>query len=149
MNTKHLSEEVLQLYVMDPLQCDAGVSEHLKFCRNCKADLEAYQYLFKNIAEQDAPAFESNFSEQVLSSLPATQPRLIFKNAEIILITIIAIIFMSTVIYLFRDYALELFMPARPIILYVTVTSVLCLLGFLCMDMYQQYQQKLKSLDFF
>jgi uncharacterized integral membrane protein len=148
MNTKHLPDEVLQLYALDPSRCEPGASIHLKYCSACKVQLETYQFLLKKIAEEEVPAFDFNLAELVLASLPAPKPRRIAENAFTMVASFMIIIFVGLAIYQFRNYARLLFSYTRPMILYLTLTSVAGLMIFLCIDMFRQYQQKMKSLDY-
>ena len=148
MNTKHLPDEVLQLYALDPSRCEPGAAVHLNQCSTCKVQLETYQFLLKEIAEQETPAFDFNLAEQVLASLPAPKPRRKAENTFTIVASFIIVIFVGLASYQFRDYAGLLFSYSRPMILYLTLTSVASLMTFLCIEVFRQYQQKMKSLDY-
>src|SRR6188768_66042 len=69
MNDHHLSEEEIQVFVLDPKNSDAGVTAHIGGCRECLELVNIYNLMLADIAMQEVPAFDFDVASMVLANI--------------------------------------------------------------------------------
>lgn len=148
MTNKHLTDTEIQQYVLQKINSDIDIAEHIGHCAFCKTKTEQYSLLFEEIKQQEKPVFDFNLAHLVIEQSPKSQPRLYFERPFLYLIIFIVIFFISILLYLFGNNLLKLFGVITPILTGLIITTVISLSVFLCVDMYRQYQTKMKVLNF-
>jgi hypothetical protein len=73
MTQPHLSDHALQL-AADATPLPAAAAAHLHGCRQCQAQLAAYQQLFSATTRLPPPAFDFDLAAAVLAQLPPAKP---------------------------------------------------------------------------
>ncbi len=99
MNTAHLSDEEIQLFVANLSAASSSATDHLAVCTHCSEQVALYRSLFKAIAEQEIPVFDVDMSALVLAQLP------VYKEKKSLWVPVIFIIccFAGAVLYIFRQ----------------------------------------------
>jgi hypothetical protein len=149
MKNKHLNDAEIQQYVLQKTNCDIDIIEHIQHCENCKIKAEHYKFLFEGIKQQEKPAFDFDLANLVIKQLPQSKQKVSSDNFFGYFIVFIAILFVSTVSYLFRNYLLSMFSGIAPIPTYLIITTVVSLLIFLCIDIYTKFQKQMTALNFY
>ena len=75
MVTKHLTDDEVQVYVVDKQNAEIRIIEHIHTCPACRAKVEVYLLLIRDIEQQPRPVFDFDLSATVLRQLPSPQPR--------------------------------------------------------------------------
>lgn len=73
MKTRHLNEEELQAYALDPAQAGPEIRLHLQGCESCISRANVYQAMFDGISKQVRPTFAFDVAA-VLNRLPEKKP---------------------------------------------------------------------------
>lgn len=146
MKIKHLSDEDIQEYALNPLECDIRISGHAGGCSECLLRVNEYRLIFDGIKEQPQPLFDFDLAELVVAQLPTEKPKT--KGVWAIYVALLIFVLLAgTGIYLFRDYVLAIFSGIGTFVLYLIITTVFTILVVLSMDMYKSFQKKIHSLD--
>ena len=148
MKGLHLTDEEIQQYVLDSAASDMVITEHAISCEECKARITNYQLLFAGIKQQARDVFDFNLAELVVAQLPSPRPGIVSDNFLVYIFVLAAIILGCATLYYFRNDIVSLFTSIVPLIIYLTLTTVITLSIILSFDMYKTYQKKMKSLDF-
>ncbi|RYF88442.1 MAG: hypothetical protein EOO00_11185, partial [Chitinophagaceae bacterium] len=69
MISKHVSEEEIQLYVLNPVELAHPARQHIEQCMDCQLRLKEYEALFTAIQSLDKPAFDFDVAALVLPQL--------------------------------------------------------------------------------
>ena len=149
MNTLHLTEEEIQLYALDIADSPQFVIEHAATCDACKTKVQEYQLLFSGIKEQPASQFDFDLTGLVVAGLPASTSRSSPDNFFMYVFISVAIIITGIAAYYFRGYISGLFVSIAPVLIYLILTTVFTLAIILGLDMYKNYQKKMKALEFY
>ena len=144
---KHLTDEEIQLYVIEKENDDENVVQHVHSCELCKAKVEAYQLLIIGIKQQPAPSFGFNLSELVLNKLPqsikTSNDRLlswIFISICIGLIGGASVYFSKYISALFKSFG-------TTSLIYLLGVSAVTIISVLVFDLYRKYNSQIKLLD--
>ena len=146
MVTKHLTDDEVQLYVLDRHTCEKRIAEHIHFCEECRAKAEVYQLMITGIKQQPRPAFDFNLSELVLPQLPSSGE----KTTDRLLLWILICIgfgFMGTALYYFEGSLIFLFKGIAAIFIYLIIISAATVFTWVFIDMYKKYDREMKLLD--
>jgi len=149
MLTKHLTDDEIQLFALNEQDCETKIIEHVKVCRECKARIEVYQFLFTGIKQQPEPSFNADLSALVLAQLPSSRIIRSRGSLAIYLLVFSCIVLIGSVLYIFRDYMITLFAGIASLAIYLILITMLSILIVLCFDMYKNYQKKMGALDFY
>src|SRR3989337_3784577 len=149
MLTKHLTDDEIQLFALNEQDCETKIIEHVKVCRECKARIEVYQFLFTGIKQQPEPSFNADLSALVLAQLPSSRTTRSRDSLAIYLLVFSCIVLIGSVLYIFRDYMITLFAGIASLAIYLILITMLSILIVLCFDMYKNYQKKMGALDFY
>lgn len=146
MTTKHLTDEEIQEYALNPLACETRITGHAVACPECMVRVNEYRLIFDSIKEQLQPAFDFDLAELVVAQLP-TETRKAKGAWAIYVALLIVILLAGTGAYLFKDYILSIFSGIGTFVLYLIITTVFTILIVLSMDMYKTFQKKIHALD--
>ena len=148
MVTKHLTDDEVQQYAIDKLNCEKRIVEHIHVCEKCRSKVEVYQLLITGIKQQSQPAFDFDLSKMVLQQLPSPKATLANDNALAWIVAFMGIAFLAGVIYLFQSY-FDLFEGIRTIFIYLIAITAITVLMYLVIEMYKKYQKEMKVLDLY
>ncbi|MDP4263614.1 MAG: hypothetical protein Q8941_13895 [Bacteroidota bacterium] len=149
MTDKHPADNEIQQYVLEISACEAKIVEHVEACEECKSKVAAYQLLFTGIREQPGPAFDFNLEKMVLAQLAPPKTKRSPENFYLYLFVMLGIALTGTVLYIYRSYVAGLFEGIAPLSIYLIVTTVSIILIALIIDMYKNYQKKMKALNLY
>jgi len=148
MVTKHLTDDEVQQYAIDKLNCEKRIVEHIHVCEKCRSKVEVYQLLITGIKQQSQPAFDFDLSKMVLQQLPSPKTSIANDNALIWIFGFMAIAFLGGAIYFFQSY-FDLFEGIKIIFIYLIVITAVTVLAYLFIDMYKKYKHGMKVLDLY
>ena len=148
MVTKHLTDDEVQQYAIDKLNCEKRIVEHIHVCEKCRSKVEVYQLLITGIKQQSQPAFDFDLSKMVLQQLPSPKTSIANDNALIWIFGFMGIAFLGGAIYFFQSY-FDLFESMRTIFIYLIVITAVTVLAYLFIDMYKKYKHGMKVLDLY
>lgn len=147
MNNHHLSEEEIQVFVLDPKNCDAGMTAHIGGCPECLELVNIYKLMLADIAKQEAPAFDFDVASIVLANIePAgtvEDSARLFPHMTLVL----AAIFVIVPLYIFR--ANFLIIANATSVVFLLISSITCTIGFIikAMQLYARYQSQIKTIN--
>ena len=145
---KHLSDDEVQQFVVDKLNCEKEILEHVHLCEGCKTKVEVYRLLVTGIKQQPQPAFDFDLSATVLQQLPLLKEKTSDRTLLWALI-FIGVVFVGLIGYYFQHSFAYLFEGISAIFMYLIVISVVTVLAGLFIDMYKKYNKEMKLLDSF
>lgn len=149
MTTKHLTDQELQLFAFDKVNCEIRIAEHIHTCGECKEKVEVYMSLATSIKQQPQPAFDFDLSELLLEQLPISQP----KPANDKLLTGVLIFvctgFISGALFYFRSYWANMFEGVATILIFLIAISAITVIAALVFDMHKKFQKEMKVLDLY
>ena len=148
MVIKHLTDDEVQEFVGDKKYCEVKIVEHIHSCEICRAKVEVYQLMIKEIKKQPQPAFDFDLSRMVLQKLPSSKTTIVNDKALILIFGFMVIAFLGGVIYLFQSY-FDLFEGIKTIFIYLIAITAITVLVYLLIDMYKEYQKEMKVLDLY
>ena len=148
MINRHLTDNELQLYVMDKNQVDPELAEHILACDECREKVAAYELLFTAISEEKAPAFDFDLAEAVMAKLPVQKKRTIKVGVPFLLFLLSAVLITGGVLYVFREDFDYIFTGVTTLAVYLIAITGVILLAALGIDMFTTYQNKIDSLDY-
>ncbi|HEX6846038.1 MAG TPA: hypothetical protein VF144_03615 [Chitinophagaceae bacterium] len=147
MVTKHLTDDEVQQYAVDELNCERRIAEHIHFCGECRMKAEVYRLMVTGIKQQPSPAFDFDLSATVLNQLPMA----IRKTSNDRLLTWIIIFIcaglLGGVLYFFRNYLDNMFKGVPSISIYLMGVSALTVISWMFVEMYKKYQKEMRILD--
>ena len=148
MVIKHLTDDEVQQYVVDKQHCEVEIVEHIHLCEMCRAKVEVYQLMIKEIKQQPQPAFDFDLSKIVLQQLPS--PSLKVSNDKLLVWLFVStgIAFLGGAIYFFQNY-FDPFEGIRTISIYLIAITAIIVLAYLFIDMYNKYRHGMKVLDLY
>jgi hypothetical protein len=148
MVIKHLTDDEVQQYVVEKQHCEVKVVEHIHFCEVCRAKVEVYQLMIKEIKQQPQPAFDFDLAKMVMQQLPQAKKKISNDKLLVWLFVSIGIIFIGGALYFFQSY-FELFEGLKTIFIYLIAITAVTVSVYLFIDMYKKYRHGMKVLDLY
>jgi len=148
MVIKHLTDDEVQEYVVDKQHCELKIVEHIHSCEMCRAKVEVYQLMIKEIKQQPQPVFDFDLSRMVLQQLPSPKTTIANDKALILIFGFMGMAFLGGVIYLLQSY-FDLFEGIKAIFIYLIAITAITVLVYLLIDMYKKYQKEMRVLDLY
>jgi len=149
MVTKHLTDDEVQLYATDKLNCERRIVEHIHLCEECRSKVEVYQLLITGIKQQPQPAFDFDLSESVLKQLPVPQANVASDKLFIWILVFVSVGFLASAAYYFRSYMTSMFEGVATILIYLIAISAITVVAGLFFEMYKKYRKEMKVLDLY
>lgn len=146
---KHLTDAQIQQVVFDQSEVADDSKVHIQHCAACSRRVEEYRLFFDKLKMLREATFDFNLEALIMEQLP--QPSMINKQEGKGLMYGFAIIcFLSvlSLIYFFGKELVALFGGVELLLTGLIVTTALCVLVFLGVDMYRMYLKKMKVLNF-
>lgn len=143
MITAHLTETEIQLYVAEPQAISRQLAAHVEDCALCRAKVDNYVLLFKQIKETPKPTFDFDLTALVLEQLPA--PKNAFPWAAI-LITALATALVAVSAVFFWSGIVVLIKGVSGVLLAVAATGAVVIVGFQAIELLKEHQKRMDTL---
>lgn len=148
MISQHVSEEDIQLYILDASQVAGEARQHLEQCAACQARAKEYEMLFTGIGSLSKASFDFDVAALVMPQLPEKKKAPSYKIAGIALVVIIAAGLISLPFILFPFRIDDLWKNISPWVIGLISIIAVSFIGFSVWDMYDRYRHQLKKLNF-
>jgi hypothetical protein len=153
MISKHVSEEEIQLYVLDFTQVSPPVKQHLEQCADCMARVKVYELLFTDIQSLEKPSFDFDVAAMVLPQLEEKKKTSWYKMPVIVLAILLAFGLLSIPFFLFSGsksgYNMSiLWGNISPWVIGLISVIVVGFTGINIWDAYSRYRYQLDKLNF-
>jgi hypothetical protein len=145
---KHLTDAQIQQFVFDQTGLGDDRTIHIQNCAACSRRVEEYRLLFAEVKMLPEAAFDFNLGAIVMEQLP--RPSMSPKEDKTLVYGFVIICFLSALVvfYFFGKELVALFGRMESLLTAFIVTTALCVLVVLVIDMYRMYQKKMKALNF-
>ena len=146
--SSHPSEAELQQFALDQSKNATNIDAHIKLCDECKKTIAHYQLLFSGIAMEEKPVFDFNLSALVLEKIqaPKTAPSM---DSLIFYIGFAVICLLSMCCYWYWEFISGLLIGFGSLFMYLLEGTAFIILVFQALDLYKNYQHKIRRLDFY
>ncbi|PZR24830.1 MAG: hypothetical protein DI535_20690 [Citrobacter freundii] len=147
MKDKHISEQEIQLSILDNSLLPASSKLHLEQCAVCRARVREYELLFSSIYAMPKPSFDFDVVELVMPVLPEK------KRSTIRMPLIIAGIMMAAGLaglpFLLSDYNIGGFWQTiSPWLISMASIVAVTLVGASLSEMIARYRRQMRELSF-
>ena len=146
---KHLTDDEVQLFVIDQQHCETRIVDHIHACKECKLKVGVYRTLITAIKQQPQPVFDFDLSASVVKQLPAAQTKTAGERSIVWALLFVSVGFLAGGAYYFRRYIASMFEGMAEILIYLIAISVVTVIAALVFDMYKKYQKEMKVLDLY
>lgn len=142
MKSIHLTDEILQTYLLEDIQDDA-IAMHLTGCSKCRKRLKEYQFLIDSVQKIKPETFSFDVTSLVMEKIIEVETQK-EKNSNIVLyisLSIVSIVAMA----LLYPYIKIIFTQFKSFSLMANVFMLVSVIGvviFLLNDLFRQYKQK-------
>lgn len=142
MKSIHLSDEILQAYLLKEIQ-DETIDTHLRACSSCQKKLEGYQFLIENVKKIKPETFSFDVTSLVMAKINQVEAQK-EKNTNTPLYISLSLISIAALALLY-PYIKTIFTQSKS---FSTIGNVLLLVSalgvavFLLNDLFRQYKQK-------
>jgi hypothetical protein len=143
----HLSELEIQDCALYQSNCPAEILRHLESCAGCNAEVEAYRFLFSEIDQQNAPAFDFDISALVIPTLTRTRARMTVEHFIAGFLVIFAACCIGIPLVIYRRNILYMFEGVPPFFIYSIIGSTLIILITRITLMYKKFQRQMHFLN--
>lgn len=142
MNTNHLTDEVIQDYILQKISAEKIVL-HISECADCNAKIESYQVLMNTIGSVKPETFSFDVSALVMQKIEAMETESISPNSYF-LVAIFSIFILGIILFSlsFIEPIIQVFRTLRIIDNTFIIVSALSVFIFLFKDILRQYKQK-------
>lgn len=142
MKSIHLTDEILQEFLLNELQDDA-IATHLAVCSKCQKTLEEYQYLIENVQKIKTETFSFDVIFLVMEKIKEVETKK-EKNTNIVLYMSLSIVSIVALVLLYPYIKiictqLKSFSTRTNVFMLVSILGVVI---FLMNDLFRQYKQK-------
>ena len=148
MINNHIDDTNIQRYVLQNLNCDIDMIEHIRHCDICKIKAEQYKILIVGIKHQEKPLFDFNLSELVLSQIVKPKPKYSLLMIVVYLLVFVGLISFGIVFYQFRISILNLLAGSSVLMIIMVFLTVLSISLFQLIEFIKKYQLKMDTLNF-
>jgi hypothetical protein len=145
---KHLTDAQIQQFVFDQNEVADESKIHIQHCAACSRKVEEYKLVFGELKMLQEAAFDFDLEAMIMEQLPL--PSINPKEDKSLLYGFAIICFLSvlSLIFLYGKELVALFGGMELLLTGFIVTTALCVLVFLAVDMYRMYLKKMKTLNF-
>ena len=152
MTGKHVSEEEIQLYVLDFTQLAQPVKRHLEQCADCMARVKEYELLFTGIRSLERSSFDFDVAAMVLPQLEEKKKASWYRVPVFVLAALLVAGVFCMPFFLLRGgeaYDLSsLWSSISPWFIGIISLTAVGLIGINVWDAYSRYRQQLDKLNF-
>lgn len=146
MNSIHLTDEVLQAYLLKEMEDDTLVA-HLTICATCRKRLEEYQLLLERVQEIRTETFSFNVTDLAMDTIMLYEQKK--RNRQALFfwgLLIFLVIVISSLAVPFIPGVLAVFNSKSVITSLLIIGTGIAVLFFLLADVMQQYKMKEEQL---
>src|SRR5215212_10253 len=129
MVTRHLTDDEVQVYVLNKQTAEKRIVEHIGVCASCRAKVEVYFLLIRDIEQQPRPVFDFDLSASVLKHLQAPLPGAANDKLFTWILVLISAGFLAGGAYYFRGYLASIFEGVATILIYLIVISAITIIA--------------------
>ena len=148
MINNHVDDTNIQRYVLQNLNCDIDMIEHIRHCDICKIKAEQYKILIAGIKQQEKPSFDFNLPELVLAQIVKPKPKYSLLMIVVYLLVFVGLISFGIVLYQFRISLLNVFTGSSVLMTIMMFLTVLSISLFQLIEFIKKYQLKMDDLNF-
>ena len=148
MINNHIDDTNIQRYVLQNLNCDIEIIEHIQHCDICKIKAEQYRLLMAGIKQQEKPSFDFNLSELVLAQIVKPKPKYSLLMIVVYLLVFVGLISFGIVFSQFRISILNLLAGSSVLMIIMVFLTVLSISLFQLIEFIKKYQLKMDTLNF-
>ena len=148
MINNHIDDTNIQKYVLQNLNCDFQIIEHIQHCDICKIKAEQYKILIVGIKQQEKPFFDFNLPELVLAQIVKPKPKYSLLMIVVYLLVFVGLISFGIVFYQFRISILNLLAGSSVLMIIMVFLTVLSISLFQLIEFIKKYQLKMDTLNF-
>lgn len=149
MINKHATDIEIQEYVFQKVHCDVDTAEHIDACAYCTKKAMQYSMLFKEIEEQEKPAFDFELADLVTDHIQQVQRMPSHDRPFYWLIIFTTVVFGCIIFYFFGVNILNLFRGINSMLTVLIITTIASILLFLLIDMNRKYHKQLSALNYY
>lgn len=142
MKSIHLTEEILQAYLLKEIQDDT-INTHLTMCSTCQERLKSYQFLIDHVQKIKPETFSFDLTSIVMEKIVAVETQK-EKNTNIVLYMSLSIVSIVAMVLLY-PYIKIIFTPFKSFSTMANVFILVCAVAiaiFLLTDLFRKYKQK-------
>ena len=153
MSGTHLSDEVLQQFILERAACTAEDIRHIGSCPDCQAAAAAYEALTNELARQPVPTFDFDLAAAVIAQLagaavPTRETRRVKQGRAGSALTIFLIAaFISVTLWLFRRSAYFVFTDMSAVFYWLVLAASGIVVGLFLLRLYKKYQQVISLIN--
>jgi hypothetical protein len=148
MNGKHLNEEQIQLYVLDRKNLSAERKDHIANCNLCRQKAEVYGALFTSIKNLPSSNFDFDLGASVMAALPQPVRRNLADKKLVWAIVICSIIIIAGGCLILNKFIPGVFSLSNINLVYLLLITIFIVFIFQVSDIFKNYHNKIKSLEF-
>lgn len=146
MRSEHLTEEEIQHYALNEDAFLDVISGHVTVCEECTLRVKEYQAVLRALSEQPTPVFDFDLTAAVLDRMEPVKNSA--GNSWLLWVVVpLCVLMAGGSIFIFRDYLLSLYAGVGSFTLYLIITGATTLFVILCIDMYKNFQKKIRALE--
>src|SRR5688500_13438874 len=146
--TTHPTEAELQQFALGKTENELNIAAHIHLCDECKNTVANYQLLFSAIVAEEKPAFDFNLPALVLQKIQA--PKTGHSMGNLIFYIGFAVIgLLGIACYWYWEFISDLLIGFGSLFMYLLVATAIIILVFQALDIYKNYQHKIRRLDFY
>ena len=153
MTGEHLSEEEIQLYVLQANELTQPAKQHLEQCTPCQARAKEYELLFSGIQSLDKPSFDFDVAALVLPQLEEKKKTAWYKLPLIVISVFLAAGLLSVPFFIFSAGSAgsainSLWNNISPWVIGIISIMAVGFIGINIWDSYTRYRHQLDKLNF-
>ncbi len=146
MNTTHLTDQQLQLFVFQQGHGLEPWTTHMATCKDCQLKATLYRSVLEEVANLEKPVFNVDLASQVISQIEPAKSRIDFSRV-IVGVTLFSMLSWLCIIFHWTSHELAtLFTRLSAMATYLILLTGSSLLIFLVISLYQEFQGKMKRL---
>jgi hypothetical protein len=147
MTDKHLSEQDIQLSVLDNSLLEATLKQHQDQCAVCQARVKEYELLFSSIEAMPPSSFDFDVVELVMPVLPEKKRSSL--TAPLIIAGIMVAAGLIALPFLLFDHRIGgLWQTISPWLISMVIIVAVTLVGISLSDMVARYRRQMRQLNF-
>jgi anti-sigma factor RsiW len=149
MKVTHLTEEVIQQYVLDKAGCEPPVMEHIQHCAHCQAIAAAYEAIYTGVKEAPKATFEFDVTKLVMAQLPQPVPVASHEKRFMFILAAAVVAALGITGYWLRHDLAFLFDNLSSLLTMALLTAIITMAVCHVIDLYRRYQRKMHALDLY
>ncbi|MVM39250.1 hypothetical protein GO730_19620 [Spirosoma sp. HMF3257] len=146
MNTSHLTDQQIQLFVFQQGNEFEPWATHMATCKECQLKATLYRSVLEEVANLEKPVFNIDLASQVISQLEPIKPSIDFSRTLVGFIVLVLVSWLGSIVYWTSHELASLFTRLSSMATYLILLTSSSLLIFLVISLYQEFLDKMKRL---